>query len=256
MRSIGIDLQQWTEKGLLQIHSNRPSFAGLETHLVKKHKAILAFKPRVVVLDPLNSFVVGNNEIEVKSMLMRLVDFLKTEQITGLFTNLCAGGAPIENTEISISSLIDTWLLLRDIDSGGERNRVLSILKSRGMAHSNQVREFLLTEHGVELRDVYIGPEGVLTGSARLTQEAENEAELLIRNQEVELRRIELERKRTTLEAQIAVLRAEFSLAQLASIKIIGQEEAERAQLEQGRVEMGVSRKVDAKPNKRQGDPK
>ncbi len=119
------------------------------------------------------------------------------------------------------------------------------------MAHSNQIREFLLTDHGVELRDVYVGPEGVLTGSARLTKEAENEAALLIRNQEVELRRIELERKRTTLEAQIAMLRAEFAVQEVASLKIIGQETAEKAQLAQGREDMGVSRKVDAKPNKR-----
>jgi circadian clock protein KaiC len=141
-------------------------------------------------------------------------------------------------------------MLLRDIDSGGERNRCLSILKSRGMSHSNQIREFLLTDRGVELRDVYVGPEGVLTGSARLTKEAENEAAMLIRNQEVELRRIELERKRTTLDAQIAMLRAEFAVQEVASLKIIGQETAEKAQLAQGRVEMGVSRKVDATPNK------
>ena len=197
MRSIGIDLQQWVKKGLLQIHANRPSFAGLETHLAMKHKLIGDFKPQVVIMDPLNSFVIGDNKIEVKSMLMRLMDFLKTKQITGLFTNLAQSGSPVEQTDVAISSLIDTWLLLRDIDSGGERNRGLSILKSRGMAHSNQIREFLLTDHGVELRDVYVGPEGVLTGSARLTKEAENEAALLIRNQEVELRRIELERKRT-----------------------------------------------------------
>ena len=256
MRSIGIDLQQWIKKGLLQIHANRPSFAGLETHLAMKHKLISDFKPQVVILDPLNSFVIGDNEIEVKSMLMRLVDFLKTRQITGLFTNLAQSGSPVERTEVAISSVIDTWLLLRDIDSGGERNRGLSILKSRGMAHSNQIREFLLTDHGVELRDVYVGPEGVLTGSARLTKEAENEATLLIRNQEVELRRIELERKRTTLEAQIAMLRAEFAVQEIASSKIIGQEKAEKAQLAQGRVDMGLSRKVDAKPNKQKGGSK
>jgi circadian clock protein KaiC len=256
MRSIGIDLQPWIKKGLLQIHANRPSFAGLETHLAMKHKLISDFKPQVVILDPLNSFVIGDNEIEVKSMLMRLVDYLKTKQITGLFTNLAQSGSPVEQTEVAISSVIDTWLLLRDIDSEGERNRCLSILKSRGMAHSNQVREFLLTDHGVELRDVYVGPEGVLTGSARLTKEAENEASLLIRNQEVELRRIELERKRTTLEAQIAMLRAEFAVQEVASLKIIGQETAEEAQLAQGRVDMGVSRKVDAKPNKRKRNSK
>lgn len=256
MRSIGIDLQPWIKKGLLQIQANRPSSAGLETHLVMKHKLIREFKPQVVILDPLNSYVIGNNEIEVKSMLTRLVDFLKTRQITGLFTNLAQSGSPVEQTDVNISSVIDSWLLLRDIDCGGERNRGLSILKSRGMAHSNQIREFLLTDHGVELRDVYVGPEGVLTGSARLTKEAENEAEQLIRSQEVELRRIELERKRTTLEAQIAMLRAEFAVQEIASLKIIGQEAAEKAQLAQGRADMGVSRKVDAKPNKRKRDSK
>ena len=253
MRSIGIDLQQWIKKGLLQIQSNRPSSAGLETHLAMKHKLILDFKPQMVILDPLNSYVIGDNQIEVKSMLIRLVDFLKTRQITGLFTNLAQSGNPVEQSEVAISSVIDTWLLLRDIDSGGESNRCLSILKSRGMAHSNQIREFMLTDYGVELRDVYVGPEGVLTGSARLTKEAENEATLLIRNQEVEMRRIDLERKRTTLEAQIAMLRAEFAVQEVASLKIIGQETAEKAQLAQGRVDMGLSRKVDAKPNKQKG---
>jgi circadian clock protein KaiC len=256
MHSIGIDLQQWIKNGLLQIISKRPSFAGLETHLAMKHKLICDFNPKVVIMDPLNSFVIGDNEIEVKSMLMRLVDFLKTRQITGLFTNLAQSGSPVEQTDVAISSVIDTWLLLRDIDSGGERNRTLSILKSRGMEHSNQIREFMLTDHGVELRDVYVGPEGVLTGSARLTKEAENQATLLIRNQEVELRRIELERKRTTLDAQIAMLRAEFAVQEIASLKIIGQETAEEAQLAQGRVDMGLSRKVDAKPNKQKGGSK
>jgi len=256
MNSIGIDLQQWVKKGLLHINANRPSFAGLETHLAMKHKMINDFKPQVAILDPLNSFVVGNNEIGVQSMFMRLLDFLKTKQITALFTNLTSGSGVLEQTEIGISSLIDTWLLLRAIDSGGERNRGLSILKSRGMAHSNQIREFMLTDHGVELRDVYVGPEGVLTGSARLTKEAENEAAKLIRNQEVELRRIELERKRTTLEAQIAMLRAEFAVQEIASSKIIGQEKAEKAQLAQGRVDMGLSRNVDAKPNIQKGGSK
>jgi circadian clock protein KaiC len=256
MLSIGMDLQQWIKIGLLQIVSKRPSFAGLETHLALKHKLINIFKPQVVIMDPLNSFVIGENQVEVKSMLMRLVDFLKTKQITGLFTNLAQNGNPVEQTDVAISSVIDTWLLLRDIDSGGERNRCLSILKSRGMAHSNQIREFLLTDHGVELRDVYVGPEGVLTGSARLTKEAENEAAMLIRNQEVELRRTELERKRTTLDAQIAMLRAEFAVQEVASLKIIGQETAEKAQLAQGRLDMGLSRKVDAKPNRQKGGSK
>jgi circadian clock protein KaiC len=250
MRSIGIDLEPRVQKGLLQFHANRPTFMGLEMNLTMMHKVITAFKPQVVIVDPLNSFIIGGNETEVKSMLMRLMDFLKINQITGLFTNLTSGGDAPGQTEVAISSLIDTWLLLRDIEIGGERNRGLYVLKSRGMAHSNQIREFLLTDHGVDLRDVYVGPSGVLTGSARLSQEAQEKAALMIRDQEVELRRIEVERKRTTLEAQIAVLRAEFAVQEIASVKIIGQEKAEEAQLAQGRVDMGLSRKADAKSNK------
>ena len=254
MRSIGIDMQPWVQEGLLQFQATRPTFAGLEMHLTMMHKAVNAFKPQVVIVDPLTSFVIGGNETEVKSMLMRLVDFLKTKQITGLFTCLTASGGALETTELAISSLIDTWLLLRDIEVGGERNRGMFVLKSRGMAHSNQIREFLLTDHGAELRDVYVGPSGVLTGSARLTQEAQEQAALMIRDQEVELRRIELERKRTTLEAQIAVMRAEFAVEEIASVKIIGQEKAQEAQLAQGRADMGKSRKEDATANQPEGD--
>jgi len=245
MRSIGIDLQPWVKKGLLQINANRPSVAGLETHLAMKHKVIDDFKPQLVILDPLNSFVVGDNEIGVQSMFMRLLDFLKTKQITALFTNLTSGGGVLEETEIGISSLIDTWLLLRAIDSGGERNRGLSILKSRGMAHSNQVREFLLTDRGVELRDVYIGASGVLTGSARLTQEAQDQALQMLRKQEIERRQLELKSQHQALEAQIAALRAEFEVRKTESLRITGQEQAQGAQLAQGRVDMALSREED-----------
>lgn len=250
MRSIGIDLQPWVKKGLLQFHANRPSFAGLETHLAMKHKAINDFKPQVVILDPLNSFVVGGNEIGVQSMLMRLLDFLKTNLITGLFTNLTSSGGVLEHTDVSISSLIDTWLLLRAIDSGGERNRGLSILKSRGMAHSNQVREFLLTDHGVELRDVYVGAGGVLTGSARLTQEAQDRAAQMLRKQEIERQQLELQSKHQALEARITALRAEFEVQETASLRITGQEQAQGAQLAQGRLDMGLSRNEDAAAKK------
>lgn len=255
MLSIGIDLQPWVEKGLLQFQANRPTVAGLEMHLTTIHKAIKAFKPRVVIVDPLTSFVIGGNETEVKAMLTRLVDLLKMNQTTGLFTSLTASGG-LEQSQVAIGSLIDTWLLLRDIEIGGERNRGLYILKSRGMAHSNQIREFLLTDHGVDLRDVYVGPSGVLTGSARLAQEAQEQAALMIRNQEVERRQIELERKRTTLEAQIVALRAEFAEQEIASMKIIGQEQAEDAQLAQERVDMGRSRKADTTPNRQNGGSK
>jgi circadian clock protein KaiC len=178
------------------------------------------------------------------------VDFLKTKQITGLFTSLTSSGGVLEQTEVNISSLIDTWLVLRSIDSAGERNRGLSILKSRGMAHSNQIREFLLTDHGVELRDVYVGESGVLTGSARLTQEAQDLAMKLARQQNVERGQLGLERKRKALEAQIAALRAEFEAQETETLNIIGQEKAQAAQLAQERGNMGLSRKVDTKPNK------
>jgi circadian clock protein KaiC len=256
MRSIGIDLQPWVEKGLLQFQANRPTFAGLEMHLTMMHKAINTFKPQVVIVDPLNSFVIGGNEIEVKAMLMRLVDFLKMKQITGLFTNLTSGGSALEQTDIAISSLIDTWLLLRDIEIGGERNRGLYILKSRGMAHSNQIREFLLTNHGVELRDVYVGPSGVLTGSARLAQEAQEQATQTMHDQEVERRKLELERRRKAMEAQIAAMHAEFEAQETETLNILGQEKAREAHLAQERVAMALSRKADVKPNGKNGDSK
>ena len=250
MRSIGIDLQPWVKKGLLQFHANRPSSAGLETHLAMKHKVINTFKPQVVILDPLNSFLIGDNEIGVQSMLTRLLDFLKTSQITGLFTSLTSSGGKLEQSEVAISSLIDTWLSLRAIDSGGERNRGLSILKSRGMAHSNQMREFLLTDHGVELRDVYVGASGVLTGSARLTQEAQDQAAQMVRKQEIERQQLELASKHQVLEAQIAAMRAEFEVQKSASLRITGQEQAQGVQLAQGRVDMGLSRNEDTTANK------
>lgn len=251
MHSIGLNLNMWVDKGLLRFHAIRPAIYGLERHLTTLRKAVNEFNPQVVVVDPLNSFGEEGNLNEIKTMVVRIISFLKTKQITGLYTSLTSGGVALDQTEVSVSSLIDTWLLLRVIESGGERNRGLFILKSRGMAHSNQIREFLLTDHGVELRDVYVGTGGVLTGSARLTQVAQDQAAQTIRDQEVELRRIELERKRTTLEAQIAVLQAEFAVQEIASLKVIGQEKAEKVQLAQERVEMGLSRKADVKPNKR-----
>ena len=256
MRSIGIDLEPWVKKGLLWFHADRPSSAGLETHLALKHKLINTLKPQVVILDPLNSFVVGDNQIGVQSMLMRLLDFLKTNQITGLFTSLTASGGSLERSEAAISSLIDTWLVLRAIDSGGERNRGLSILKSRGMAHSNQMREFLLTDHGVELRDVYVGAGGVLTGSARLTQEAQDQAAQIVRKQEIERQQLELASKHQVLEAQIAAMRAEFEVQRTASLRITGQEQAQGAQLAQGRLDMGRSRDEDAVAKRTKRGPK
>jgi circadian clock protein KaiC len=210
-RSIGIDLKPWSEKGLLQFQAVRPTFYSLEMHLAMLHKLINDFKPRIVVMDPLTNFLGIGSELEVKAMLTRLIDFLKLHQITGMFTSLTSGSSGnLEQTNIGISSLMDSWLLLCDIEINGERNRGLYVLKSRGMAHSNQIREFVLTDHGVELADVYLGAGGVLTGTARQAQEARDKAAELEREREIERKQRAVELKRKNLEARIAALRAEF----------------------------------------------
>lgn len=210
MRSIGLDLQSWIDQGLLHFHAARPTTQGLEMHLVMMHKLIKEFQPHMVIIDPVTNFNAVGNENEIKSALMRLIDTLKTKQITGLFTSLTSNSQNVEQTEIGISSLMDVWLLVKMIEYNGERNRGLYVLKARGMAHSNQIREFRLTPHGVQLLDVYQGSEGVLTGTARLAQEAKEAASALARQQEIERKQRELERKRHALEAQIRALRAQF----------------------------------------------
>jgi circadian clock protein KaiC len=210
MRSIGIDLQPMVDRGLLRFHAARPTLFGLEMHLATMHREVERFEPSVVVIDPITNFTTIGSDFEVRAMLMRLVDYLKSRGTTAIFTSLTAGGDALEKTEVAISSLTDTWLLVRFIESSGERNRGLYVLKSRGMPHSNQVREFLITERGIELVDVYVGPAGVLTGSARHAQEAKERADATLRRQEVERKRREIERKRELLEAQIAAMRAQF----------------------------------------------
>jgi circadian clock protein KaiC len=245
MRSIGIDLEQWVKKGLLYFQATRPAFAGLEMQLTMMHKATIKFDPQVVIVDPLNGFITGDNITDVKSMLMRLADFLKTKQISSMFTQLMSSNVAHGTSDIAISSMVDTWLVMHDIEIGGERNRCLYIIKSRGMAHSNQVRECLITDHGVELCEVYVGAGGVLTGSARIAQEAQELALTLTRKQEVERRQIEIESRRKALEAKVAALRAEFGVQEAESMKIITQEQAQASQLLTGRLEMGLSRSAD-----------
>jgi circadian clock protein KaiC len=152
MQSIGVDLQPFVKKGLLKLHSSRPTLHSLEMHLVQIHKMVAQFDPAAVVIDPVSNFIDTSTAIETQSMLLRLIDFLKSKQITALFTHLTSGGGATEATDVGVSSLIDTWLLVRDIETGIERTRGLYVLKSRGMPHSNQIREFLLTPRGIELK--------------------------------------------------------------------------------------------------------
>jgi len=248
MRSIGLDLERWVKKGLLRFHATRSTLYGLEMHLVTAHKLIREFEPDVVVLDPIGNLTMAGSEADTTSMLTRLMDYLKSQQITAVWTNLTHGGAK-EMTDVGISSLVDTWLLLRDIELGGERNRAMYVLKSRGMAHSNQIREFLLTDHGIDLIDVYLGPQGVLTGSARQSQEAKETADAVLRQQEIAARRREMERKRHALEARITAMRSELEAEEVEMKRIIGQEEVRDDVMRQGRDKMAVSRQADAHAN-------
>ncbi|HKW66897.1 MAG TPA: circadian clock protein KaiC [Terriglobales bacterium] len=210
MRSIGIDLAPWVERGLLQFHAARPSLCGLETHLAMILAAVTEFEPRVIVLDPLSDFLVVGSHSEVKGMLTRLIDYLKIKQITALFTSLTSAEHEGQQSEAGISSLIDSWLLLRNLEQSGERNRALYLLKSRGMAHSTQVREFLLTDEGVDLVDVCVSAGGVMVGSARREYEARQVEEALRQKEEAARKRLQLERRRRDMEAQIESLRRQF----------------------------------------------
>jgi circadian clock protein KaiC len=246
MRSIGLDLEPWVKKDLLRFHSGRPTMNGLEMHLASIHKQVDAFQPHMVVVDPITNFISAGTAAEACSMMMRLVDYLKGHEITALLTNLNHVDGNLEQSELGISSLIDTWLFLRDIELNGERNRGLYILKSRGMAHSNQIREFLLTGQGVQLTDVYLGPEGVLTGSARLAQEAREKATAVERSLEIARKRGELARRQQALEAQIAVLQLQFQTDKEAMERDIACEQEYLEKLDQGRHEMARSRKANS----------
>jgi circadian clock protein KaiC len=175
-----------------------------------------------------------------------LLDWLKLKGITAMLTDLTTGGSALERTDASISSLVDTWLVLRDLESNGERNRGLHVLKSRGMGHSNQVREFMVTSTGIQLTDIYVGPSGMLTGSARTSQEARERAERVSLGQEAERQQLALECKRAALEGQIAALRAEFSAEETIIARSVDQDKLREAVLGRDEVEMGRSRQRDA----------
>jgi circadian clock protein KaiC len=251
MRSVGIDLAPRIKKGLLHFDATRPTFHGLEMHLLRMHKLVAETKARVVVVDPITSYISLGDTLEMKSMLTRLTDFFKAHQITAFFTSLTEGGSALEQSEVGISSLMDTWILLRPIESNGERNRGIWILKSRGMAHSNQIREFLITDHGVDLVNVYLGAGGVLTGTARTAQEAREEAEALLRQQELERKQRNLEQKSKALEARMAAMREEFEAEKAElSREIIEQKQSEEV-LDRDRAAMAKSRKADTSSNNR-----
>ena len=246
MRSIGIDLEPWVKRGLLRFYAARPGSFGLEKHLITIHEEISDFTPKVVVIDPITNFISAGTTSEVKSMVTRLIDMFKSREITAMFTSLTTGDSSPEMSEVGVSSQMDVWLLLRNLESNGERNRGLYVLKARGMSHSNQIREFRLTDHGVELLDVYVGSAGLLTGSARIAQEAKEKAESIVRKQQLQRKNLELKHKRELLEAQIARMRAEFENEQQALMQDTEEMGAREKQLSVDRSEMGRARKADA----------
>jgi circadian clock protein KaiC len=214
MRSIGIDLQKHLKEGTLGFYASRPTLYGLEMHLVAIHKAIKKFKPSVVVLDPITNLITIGSVSDVKTMLVRLIDFLQAEQITVMFTALTLNNIVNEQTDEGVSSLVDAWLLIRDIESNGERNRGLYIMKSRGMKHSNQIREFVITDKGLDLVDVYLTEDGVLTGSAREARMLMEQTGEVIHAQAVSRKDRELQRKRKILESKIESLKSEYESAE------------------------------------------
>lgn len=250
MKSIGLDIKKHVDKGLLNFQAWRPSSYSLEMHLVRLHKFVEDFKPDAVVFDPITNLIASaGDESEVTSVLTRFIDFLKLKQITAMLTSLTSATSAAETSDVGISSLIDTWLLVRDIESNGERNRALYVIKSRGMAHSNQVREFRITEHGVELVPAYVGMHGVLTGTSRMIQEAQEAAEQRRLQHDIERKRLKLEAKHRTIEAQIAALRAEYETAEKEAMSVVEEAETARKQRAADRVAVGKSRFSNGGPN-------
>jgi len=246
MHSIGLRLEPLVKRGLLRFQSARPSLYGLEMHLATMFKEIAAFQPHVVIIDPITSLMDAGTDSECKGMVTRLIDYLKAGQVTSLFTSLTQGGHVLQQSESAMSSLMDAWLLLQDFEGNGERNRVLYVLKARGMAHSNQIREFLISDRGIDLVDAYIGPNGVLTGSARAAQNSLEKAALLASQQEAAQLKREVERKRTALERQINGLRSDYETEALELQRIAEQVGTRTFVLNTERAASGLLRQADA----------
>ncbi|MDY0989655.1 circadian clock protein KaiC [Flavobacterium sp. CFBP9031] len=216
MKSIGVDLEKHIKKGILQIHSSRPSLNGLELHLLTLRKLIKEFQPTTIIIDPISNLISVGSEHEVRSMLVRLIDMLKANNITAMFTSLNKQTDTVrpDLAEESVSSLVDTWITVRDMEGVGERNRGIFIIKARGMGHSNQVREFVITSKGIELLDVELGPQGILTGAARQSYQFKKTMSDIKLQNEISRKDREIARKRKVLEANIEALRTEFESAE------------------------------------------
>ncbi|MGD0604844.1 MAG: ATPase domain-containing protein, partial [Streptosporangiaceae bacterium] len=250
MRSIGLNLRPWVEAGLLRIWAARPSAFGLETHLASLAGLIDEQVPSVAVLDGIASLSNGipSTEVttEVTSIVARKIDLFKSRGVTSVVTSLGQGE---DVSTVSVSSMVDTWLLLCNTETNGERNRLLFVLKSRGTAHSNQVREFVLTDHGVELVDVYIGAAGVLAGSARVTQQAAERDEERRLAEELARRRRKLRRSVIEREAHLVAVQDQLDAERTEIDRIDLREGHQVADTEADRATMAARRWADAAPH-------
>lgn len=242
MRSVGIDLGQHVKSGLLRFEAARPSLFGFEMHLARMNRDIEQFNPAVIVVDPISAFRGPSSEIH--ATLIRLADICKTRGVTAVFTSLSAVDEHMSESERSVSSLMDTWISLHDVEADGERNRVLHVLKSRGMRHSKQVREYELRDDGIHLIVPYLGPEGVLTGAARLTQEARAREVERERDELTEQRKRQMARKRAALERQIAEMRADLEADEDEISELVDYQNVRSASVTSDRAAMAKKRGV------------
>ena len=240
MASVGLKLDAHVASGLLAFQAARPSLYGFEMHLARMNRDIEEFAPQVIVVDPISAF--RGPSFEIHATLVRLADICKSKGITALFTSLSSSGEQMTESERSVSSLMDTWISLKDVEANGERNRVLYLLKSRGMNHSKQLREYQLTDQGIHMIDAYLGPDGVLTGTARIAQEAREREAMLLRRQTTERRQRELARKRAAIDRQIAEMRATLETEEREVATLIEQEEARELAHGSERTEMAAMR--------------
>lgn len=239
-RSIGLDLARHVESGLLRFEAARPSLYGLEMHLARMHRDLDRFEPTLVVIDPLSAL--RGPPAELQATMLRMIDMLKSRGITAVFTSLREDGEIDHDSAIGVSSLMDAWIKLLNVEANGERSRTLYVIKARGMRHSNQVREFSMSGGGIALIDAYIGPAGVLTGTARMVQEAEEAAAALRREQENRRRQREAQRRRQSLERQIEELRATLEAVQEEESVLLDEDALREAALTSGRHTLAARR--------------
>lgn len=247
MRSIGLDLGRWVKSGRLTFHAERPTAHGLEMHLLLMQRAIEEARPDVAVFDPLTSLIRAGSHTDTGAMLMRLIDFLKARRISAMFTSLTRG-PEAENSELGVSSLMDTWIVLRDMEVGGELNRVFTLIKSRGIAHSNQVREFNITDHGFELREPYLGGDGTVTGSVRLALEEQDRLREEARRTSARENREQLERRLAELQSAIDGLQGELRSGKAALDRLAEHENARLERASTAHAALARSRRTGPKP--------